>query len=83
LLDDFMVERFTPGVLQTATWFNTESNHRIAELATPQETWLEKFYIAFSLYGREGGADHATAVLLQMLHGLSVKDVPYQERKPV
>ena len=73
LLDDFMVERCNPGILQTTALFKTESNARIARLAIRQETWLEKFCMAFRLYGREDVADHAFAVRLRMLHGLSVK----------
>lgn len=73
LLDNFMVERFNPGILQTAALFETESNARIARLAIAQETWLEKFCVAFRLYGRGDVADHASAVVLQMLRGLSVK----------
>jgi len=72
LLDDFMVEGLNPGILRTAAWFKTESNARIARLAMAQETWLEKFCVAFRLYGRGDVADHAIAVQLRMLHGLSV-----------
>jgi hypothetical protein len=71
LLDDFMVERFNPGILQTTALFQTGSNARIARQAMAQETWQEKFCMAFGLYGREDVADHATAVRLQMLHRLS------------
>jgi SET domain len=73
LLDDFMVERFNPGILQTTALFKTESNARIARLAITQETWLEKFCMAFRLYGRGDVADHAIAVGLRMLYGLSAK----------
>jgi hypothetical protein len=73
LLDDFMVERFNPGILQTTALFKTESNARIARLAITQETWLEKFCMAFRLYGRGDVADHAIAVGLRMLYGFSVK----------
>jgi hypothetical protein len=73
LLDDFMVERCNPGILQTTALFKTESDARIARLAIRQETWLEKFCVAFRLYGRGDVADHAFAVRLRMLHGLSVK----------
>lgn len=59
LLDDFMVKRFNLGILQTTVLFQTESNARIAKLAIAQETWLDKFCMAFRLYGREDVADHA------------------------
>ena len=72
LLDDFMVERFNPGILQTTAFFQTGSNARIARQAMAQETWQEKFCMAFGLYGRGDVADHTTAVRLRMLHGLSV-----------
>jgi hypothetical protein len=72
LLDDFMVERFNPGLLQITALFQTGSNARIARQAMAQETWQEKFCVAFGLYGRGDVADHATAVSLRMLHGLSV-----------
>jgi hypothetical protein len=72
LLDDFMVERLHPGILQTTALFQIGSNARIARQAMAQETWQEKFGMAFGLYGRGDAADHATAVGLQMLHGLSV-----------
>jgi SET domain len=73
LLDDFMVERLNPGILQTTASFKTESNARIARLAITQKTWLEKFCMAFRLYGRGDVADHVIAVRLRMLRGLSVK----------
>ena len=73
LLDDFMVERLNPGILQIAAWFKTESNARIASLAITQQTWLEKVSMAFRLYGRGDAADHDIAVLLRMLHKQSVK----------
>jgi hypothetical protein len=73
LLDDFMVERLNPGILRTTALFQTESNARIARLVITQETWLEKFCMAFRLYGRGDAADHAIAVGLRVLHGLSVK----------
>ncbi len=38
LLDDFIIERFNPGILQTTTLFQTESNARIARQAITQET---------------------------------------------
>jgi hypothetical protein len=67
LLDDFMVERMNPGILQISTLFQTESNARIARLAMAQDTWLGKFCVAFRLYGRGDMADHAIAVQLRML----------------
>jgi hypothetical protein len=73
LLDDFMVKRFNPGMLQITALFKTESNARIARLAMAQETWLEEFCTAFSLYGRADVADHAIVVALRKLQGLSVE----------
>jgi hypothetical protein len=67
-----MVKRFNLGILQTTALFQTGSNARIARQAMVQETWQEKFCMAFGLYGRGDVADHATAVRLRMLHGLSV-----------
>ena len=72
LLNDFMVERFNLGILQMTALFQIGSNARIARQAMAQETRQEKFGIAFGLYGRGDVADHATAVGLRMLHGLSV-----------
>jgi hypothetical protein len=51
LLDDFMVERFNPGILQMTALFQTGSNARIARQAMAQETWQEKFGMAFGLCG--------------------------------
>jgi hypothetical protein len=73
LLDDFMIGRLSPGILQTTAWFETESNTKIARLVIVQKTWLEKLCMAFRLYGREDVADYAITVRLRMLHGLSVK----------
>jgi len=70
LLDDFTVEILDPGILQMTTLFKAESNARIARLAMTQETWLEKFCMAFRLYGRRDVADHTIAVQLRMQHGL-------------
>ena len=69
LLDDFMVERITPGIVRMATLFKTETNARIAKFAIAQETWLDRLCIAFSLYGQEDEADHEFAVRAQMLKG--------------
>ncbi len=41
-----------------------------------QKTWLEKFCMAFRLYGQAEVADHTAAELLRMLHGLSVEPEP-------
>ncbi|KAH6683899.1 hypothetical protein B0J14DRAFT_1249 [Halenospora varia] len=73
LLDNFIIERFSPGILQTAAFFETEGNARIARLALTQETWLEKFCMAFRLYGREDAADHDIAERLRKRYGLSGK----------
>lgn len=73
LLDDFMVERFNPGILQVVTMFQTESNASIARLAMTQNTWLEKFCTAFRLYGRTDVGDHVAAKLYRMLRGLSLE----------
>jgi hypothetical protein len=70
LLDDFMIKRLNPGILQTTASFETESNTRIARLVIVQKTWLEKLCMAFRMYGREDVADHAITVRLRMLHGL-------------
>ncbi|WEW59470.1 hypothetical protein PRK78_004944 [Emydomyces testavorans] len=67
LLDDFMVKRFNPGIVQTSAWFMTESNARIARLAMTQKTWLEKFCMASRLYGREDVADPTIAEGFRML----------------
>ncbi|KAH0553407.1 hypothetical protein GP486_006522 [Trichoglossum hirsutum] len=67
LLDDFMIKRLNPSILQVAAWFETESNARIASLAITQETWLERLCMAFRLYGREDVADHAIAAGLRMI----------------
>lgn len=73
LLDDFMVERLKPGLLQTVSMFQTESNARIARLAMTQKTWLEKFCMAFRLYEQTDVADYAFAEVLRMLRGLNVE----------
>lgn len=73
LLDDFMVERLNPRILQTVTTFQTESNASIARLAMTQKTWPEKFCTAFRLYGRTDVADHAIAEGIRMLRGLSIE----------
>ena len=83
LLDDFMVERFNPGILQMTALFQTGSNARIARQAMAQETWQEKFGMAFGLYGRGDVAGHATAVRLRMLHGDPPKGVPLEVPKPI
>lgn len=67
LLDDFMVERLYPGIMQIANSFQTESNASIARLAMTQKTPLEKFCMALRLYGRADVADHAFAERLRML----------------
>ena len=71
LLDDFMVERFKPGLLQVVALFQTESNARIVRLTMAQKTWLEKFCTALKLYGRADVADHDVAERLRMLRGFS------------
>ena len=72
LLDDIMVERLYPGILQLTTLFGTESNASIVRLAMTQTTWLEKFCMAFRLYGQADVADHAVAERLRILHRLSL-----------
>lgn len=72
LLDDFIIERLNPGILQIAALFETESNTRIARLITVQKTWLDKLNMAFRLYRRADVADHAITMRLQMLRGLSI-----------
>ena len=74
LMDDFTVERYNPMILQVVAWFRTESNARIARLAMAQETWLEKFCMAFRLYGQGDVADHDITVELQMLR--EIFDLP-------
>jgi SET domain len=71
LLDDFMVERLNPGIVELATLFQTGSNVRIVRQVMAQRTWQEKLGIAFGLYGREDVADPDVAAGLRMLHGLS------------
>jgi hypothetical protein len=72
LLDDFMLERLKPDILQTVALFQTESNARIARSAMVQETWLEKLCTAFTLYGRADAADDEIAKLLRMIQRFSV-----------
>jgi hypothetical protein len=51
LLDDFMVGRVSPGIQTMATLFRTKSNAGIASIAMAQETWRERFLVAFQLFG--------------------------------
>ncbi|KAF4627660.1 hypothetical protein G7Y89_g10494 [Cudoniella acicularis] len=73
LLDDFMSERLVPGIVLMVAWFGTESNARIARLAMARETWVERVCVAFALYGRADRADDDVALMLRMLHGISVE----------
>lgn len=73
LLDDFMVERLNPGILQTAKLFQTESNASIARLTMTQKTWLEKFCTACRLNGQTDIADNAVAEGLRRIQGLPIK----------
>ena len=72
LMDDFVFERCNPAVLKLSTLFRTESNDKIARLAVAQETWLEKLFVAFRLYGRADAADHLSAIGMRMSHGLPI-----------
>ncbi|KAH7357134.1 hypothetical protein BKA65DRAFT_423958 [Rhexocercosporidium sp. MPI-PUGE-AT-0058] len=72
LLDDFMIERLNPDILQIAALFETKRNARIARLVIVQKTWLDKLNMAFRLYRRADIADHAITMQLRMLRGLSV-----------
>lgn len=76
LLDDFMVERIYPGIMNIASFFQTESIASIARLAMTQKTLLEKFCMALRLYGRADVADHAVAEMLRMRKGLSIEPEP-------
>ncbi|KFY97856.1 hypothetical protein V500_01900 [Pseudogymnoascus sp. VKM F-4518 (FW-2643)] len=70
LMDYFMVARMGPGIEQTASLFETESNARIARLAMAQETWLGKLGVAARLYDRKDANDAMVTAGLRMLHGL-------------
>ncbi|KAF2423483.1 SET domain-containing protein [Tothia fuscella] len=72
LMDHFQEERMSPGILQIAGMFATESNMKIAILAVAQETWLEKFCIATKLYGQADRADREVSAALRSMHGLTV-----------
>jgi len=68
LLDDFMVERVSPGLWTLANSFWEEENATIALLAMTQKTWLERLCLAFRLYGRGDTGDHERTVRLRKLH---------------
>jgi hypothetical protein len=72
LMDDYIAERWSRGLLQTAALFKTEANAKIARLAMAQETWLKKLCMAFRLYGQGDVADHDLTVNLRIAHGLPV-----------
>ncbi|KAF2460037.1 hypothetical protein BDY21DRAFT_316868 [Lineolata rhizophorae] len=73
LLDDLRLERLNPTLWQITGSFHTESNASIARLAMKQKSWLEKFCMAFGLYGRADVADHVVSKGLRMLRGLSIE----------
>jgi hypothetical protein len=70
LLDDFRLERMKPGILPVSKWFRTDSNVTIARRAIAQETWLGKFCVASTLFGRGDEADADVAMALRLRHGL-------------
>jgi len=72
LMDHFVFEGCNPTILKLSTLFRTESNGKIARLAVAQETWLEKLFVAFRLYGRADAADHLSAIGMRMSHGLPI-----------
>lgn len=74
LMDDFMVDRFHPGILAIANSFKTGSNSRIAGAAMAQKTWMGKFCMALKFWGRRDVADDTIALQLRLLHGLGLQD---------
>ncbi|KFX91197.1 hypothetical protein V490_06040 [Pseudogymnoascus sp. VKM F-3557] len=69
LMDHFLVARMSPGIEQTASFFEDERNSRIARLALAQETWLGKLSVAARLYRQGDSNDARVASALRMIHG--------------
>jgi hypothetical protein len=67
LLDDILLERMEPSILRLVTMFATASNIRIAQHAMAQKSWLQKFCIAFKLYGSADDSDQLVPELLRSL----------------
>ncbi|KAI1112843.1 hypothetical protein F5Y14DRAFT_420475 [Nemania sp. NC0429] len=65
LLDSFLAERLSPGVMAAASMFQNEYNARVATLAMAQGTWLRRLCVAFHLYGQSDTVDLALAEALR------------------
>lgn len=57
LLDDSTGDTVFQGILQTADLFQTERNAKIIRIAMAQPTWLERFGVAFRIFGKADLAD--------------------------
>jgi hypothetical protein len=71
LLDDFMLERLRPSVFGMAALFTTESNIRIVMLVLQQDSWSDKLFMAFNLYGRNDASDDDLFRWIRASRGLS------------
>ncbi|KAK5988884.1 SET domain-containing protein 5 [Cladobotryum mycophilum] len=66
LLDNGALLSLHPRMEAASKVFKTAENARLAKLVMEQESWREKVFLSFRLWGREDAADHDFARLLQM-----------------
>jgi hypothetical protein len=70
LLDEFLEERMTPGIVSVLQAFRTEGNASTAIQAMLLQGWTQKFFSASYMWGRHDAGDLAFAQQLRSASGV-------------